>query len=103
MNIPDTTIDSLDDALSHILKEALTDLGSNVHENVQNYVRAIARDGALALQAADPAAIHRELIAQLRATAELQRIQLSQQAWTTWNKIVTTALDTMLRTALALV
>ena len=100
--LPPEALAALKDDVTGILEEQARDLLSGAAGDVKNYVVAIATDmtRALALPSERREALLRELRAQLRLLGEINRIRAEQQAWETFERIVTVVGQTALNTAL---
>lgn len=63
-------------------------------EDLQTYVAAISDDLAMVVERQDAEDLGEELLAQLRAVAELQRIRITDAGWATFQAVIRTVVST---------
>jgi hypothetical protein len=102
--VPSTLSDLKDDLVS-ILKEQATELLQGAAEDLHGYVHAISTDltRALMLPPERRQDLLVELVAQLAAVGEINRIRAEAAAWKTFERIVMTAGQVLISAALAAV
>ena len=100
--LPPEALAALKDDVTGILEEQAQSLLQGAAGDVKNYVVAIATDMTRALMLPTQErreALLRELRAQLRALAEINRIRAEQAAWETFERVVSVAAGVALQTA----
>ena len=97
-----------DEDLKASLSEALQDAGRHLLEgaahDLQVYVEAISVDLSQVWTIADPdqrQKVYEELLGQLRAVGELNRIRASNAAWVSFTRVVRIATRTLISGVLA--
>lgn len=76
------------------LTAGLRDVLKGAAEDLHAYVAAISDDLAMVVERQDATELTEELLSQLRAVAELQRIRITDAGWATFQAVVRTVVST---------
>lgn len=104
--IPQDVVDQLTGDLVAIVKDVAGDLLEGAAADMQTYALAIGTDMARALLSDSESvrkALMEELVAQLVAVGEINRIRAEQAMWHSFQRVIAVAGNVLLRAAVALV
>lgn len=76
------------------LTAGLRDVLEGAAQDLQTYVAAISDDLAVVVERQDAKALSDELVQQLRAVAELQRLRVTDAGWTAFRAVIRTVVAT---------